>query len=34
MMGSAGVFGAGQSGTLDEAASLQVRMLDACGRRP
>lgn len=34
MMGSVGVFGAGQSGSLDEAASLQARMLDACGRRP
>ena len=34
MMGSVGVFGAGLSGALDDAASLQLRVLDACGRRP
>jgi uncharacterized protein (TIGR03086 family) len=34
MMGAVGVFGAGQSGTLDASASLQDRVLDACGRRP
>jgi uncharacterized protein (TIGR03086 family) len=34
MMGSVGVFGEGQSGALDASATLQARMLDACGRRP
>jgi uncharacterized protein (TIGR03086 family) len=34
MMASSGVFGEGPSGTLDDDAPLQSRLLDAMGRRP
>ncbi len=34
MMGSVGVFGAGPSGAVGEDAPLQLRLLDAMGRRP
>lgn len=33
-MGSMGVFGQGRSGTLPEDAPLQIKLLDASGRRP
>ncbi|MFZ4586087.1 MAG: TIGR03086 family metal-binding protein [Acidimicrobiia bacterium] len=34
IIGSIGVFGDGPSGTLDESAALQDRVLDLSGRRP
>lgn len=34
MMGAVGVFGEGPSGTLADDAPLQLRLLDAMGRRP
>ncbi len=34
MMGSVGVFGDGPSGTVGDDAPLQLRLLDAMGRRP
>lgn len=34
MMGAAGVFGSGASGRLGPDADIQLRVLDACGRRP
>jgi len=34
MMAQSGVFGAGPSGTVDDDAPLQLRLLDAMGRRP
>jgi uncharacterized protein (TIGR03086 family) len=34
MMGSVGVFGAGLSGAVGADAPLQLRLLDAMGRRP
>jgi uncharacterized protein (TIGR03086 family) len=34
MMAASGVFGAGPSGTVGVDAPLQVRLLDAMGRRP
>ena len=34
MMAARGVFGAGASGTVPDDAPLQVRLLDAMGRRP
>lgn len=34
IIGSIGVFGDGPSGTLDDSALLQARMLDLAGRRP
>ncbi len=34
MMAASGVFGDGPSGTLDDDAPLQLRLLDAMGRRP
>lgn len=33
-MGAMGIFGDGPSGTLPEGAPLQLRLLDASGRRP
>jgi hypothetical protein len=33
-MGTMGVFGDGASGTLKEEARLQLKLLDASGRRP
>ena len=34
IIGSVGVFGDGPSGTVAEDAPMQVRLLDATGRRP
>jgi uncharacterized protein (TIGR03086 family) len=34
IMGTIGVFGEGQSGTVPDDAPTQVRLLDAMGRRP
>jgi uncharacterized protein (TIGR03086 family) len=34
MMAATGVFGSGPSGTVGEDAPLQLRLLDAAGRRP
>ena len=34
LLGSSGMFGTGASGDLDESAPLQLRLLDALGRRP
>ena len=34
MIAHIGVFGTGPSGTLDESAALQLRLLDLTGRRP
>jgi uncharacterized protein (TIGR03086 family) len=34
MMANSGVFGTGPSGSLDDEATPQQRLLDAMGRRP
>ena len=34
MLAASGMFGSGASGELAEGESIQVRLLDACGRRP
>jgi uncharacterized protein (TIGR03086 family) len=34
MMATSGVFGSGPSGTVTDDAPLQIRLLDAMGRRP
>ena len=34
IIGAVGVFGEGPSGTVDDAAPLQTRLLDLVGRRP
>lgn len=34
LLGQSGMFGAGASGTVDDTAPIQQRLLDALGRRP